>query len=38
MGTQTTALLSKVKSPYITKPFDAKQLNIAMNRIFTAGG
>jgi CheY-like chemotaxis protein len=37
MGTRTTAFLSKAKSPYITKPFDGKQLNIAINRIFTEG-
>ena len=37
MGARTTAFLSKVKSPYITKPFDARQLNIAINRLFTEG-
>jgi len=37
MGTRTTSFLSKAKSPYITKPFDGKQLNIAINRIFTEG-
>jgi CheY-like chemotaxis protein len=37
MGARTTAFLSKTKSPYITKPFDGKQLNIAINRIFTEG-
>jgi PAS domain S-box-containing protein len=37
MGARTTAFLSKAKSPYITKPFDAKQLKIAINRIFAEG-
>jgi CheY-like chemotaxis protein len=37
MGARTTAFLSKAKAPYITKPFDGKQLNIAINRIFTQG-
>jgi PAS domain S-box-containing protein len=37
MGARTMAFLSKAKSPYITKPFDGKQLNIAINRIFTEG-
>jgi PAS domain S-box-containing protein len=37
MGARTTAFLSKATSPYITKPFDGKQLNIAINRIFTEG-
>jgi PAS domain S-box-containing protein len=37
LGARTTAFLSKAKSPYITKPFDGKQLNIAINRIFTEG-
>jgi signal transduction histidine kinase/CheY-like chemotaxis protein len=37
MGTRTTAFLSKAKSPYITKPFNANQLKIAINRVFTEG-
>lgn len=37
MGARTTAFLSKAKSPYITKPFTAGQLNIAINRLFTEG-
>lgn len=37
MGARTTAFLSKAKSPYITKPFDAKQLKMATNRIFAEG-
>ncbi len=37
MGARTMAFLSKAKSPYITKPFDGKQLNIAINHIFTEG-
>jgi PAS domain S-box-containing protein len=37
MGARTTDFLSKGKSPYITKPFDARQLNIVINRIFAAG-
>jgi PAS domain S-box-containing protein len=37
MGARTTAFLSKANSPYITKPFTAGQLNIAINRLFTEG-
>jgi CheY-like chemotaxis protein len=37
MGTRTTTFLSKAKSPYITKPFNANQLKIAINRVFTEG-
>jgi PAS domain S-box-containing protein len=37
MGTRTMAFLSKAKSPYITKPFTASQLNILINRVFTEG-
>jgi PAS domain S-box-containing protein len=37
MGARTMAFLSKAKAPYITKPFDAKQLNIAIDRVFTEG-
>ena len=37
MGTRTTAFLSKVKLPYITKPFDARQLNAAVNSLFSEG-
>jgi PAS domain S-box-containing protein len=37
MGARTLAFLSKAKSPYITKPFDGKQLNRAVNRVFSEG-
>ncbi len=37
MGARTLAFLAKTKSPYITKPFDGKQLNIAINRVFSEG-
>ncbi len=37
MGARTTAFLSKAKLPYIMKPFDARQLNSALNRLFTEG-
>jgi PAS domain S-box-containing protein len=37
MGTRTTSFLSKTKAPYITKPFDARQLDAAINRLFTEG-
>jgi PAS domain S-box-containing protein len=37
MGARTLAFLAKTKSPYITKPFDGKQLNISINRVFSEG-
>jgi PAS domain S-box-containing protein len=37
MGAHTLAFLAKTKSPYITKPFDGKQLNISINRVFSEG-
>jgi PAS domain S-box-containing protein len=37
MGARTLAFLAKARSPYITKPFDGKQLNIAINRVFSEG-
>jgi PAS domain S-box-containing protein len=37
MGARTLAFLARAKPPYITKPFDGKQLNIAVNRIFNEG-
>jgi PAS domain S-box-containing protein len=37
MGARTLAFLAKAKSPYITKPFDGKQLNIVVNRVFSNG-
>jgi PAS domain S-box-containing protein len=37
MGARTLSFLAKVKSPYITKPFDGKQLNTAINRLFNEG-
>jgi len=32
-GKRTTDFLAKTKAPYITKPFDAKQLKTEINRI-----
>jgi PAS domain S-box-containing protein len=37
MGARTTAFLAKSKLPYITKPFDARQLNSTLDRLFTEG-
>ncbi len=35
MGVETANFLSKTKAPYITKPFDTKQLKKEINRILT---
>ncbi len=37
MGARTTAFLAKSKLPYITKPFDARQLNSTLDRLFAEG-
>jgi CheY-like chemotaxis protein len=37
MSKDTMAFLSRVRAPYITKPFDAEQLKKAIDRILTEG-
>ena len=37
MGTDTQEFIARTKVPYITKPFDAEQLNREINRILTDG-
>ena len=35
MGKRTLAFLDKTKTPYMMKPFDARELKITINRILT---
>jgi PAS domain S-box-containing protein len=37
MGSHTLDFLAKTKSPYITKPFDGKQLSKAVNQVLNQG-